>query len=1026
MARHAFVAVATSAVLAAGLGPLLPTPAFAVGAAQETVVPATVRSTYTTASLFNADTQGVDAAGTQGVFHYLEGHAGLVWTRYSDGRSFDAPSVPVGVITRGTGGDVLSYRYSDGRVDLWNAVDGTTTTLQVPAGQTLYGVYGGTAVTNQDVTAEDGTVTKVKHLLTPGPDGSTRDVTVAGVPEGMTLAAPRNGDAAGLVFLAKSDDGYRFLDVDPGTGRVASWTPALPTGYTLSKISPERLVAYRGYDSTTALVFSRADLSAAPVEVTLDRDSSGGGRSVGLSVVGDWIVHRPGIGSRLTALPIAGGAPVTLIAASNSGVSVGPDGTAVIIGRTGADDWGVQRIQAGPDGRPAVTLVKPLPRPPYKIQGIALEQGRLTVADASWGGVRDDYVRTVAATGTPTFGARSSYDGTDLLVGDCPDTEVGCSQLYGTDDDRAVWLSKNSADYDRLTVSGSGPYDYWEQSVPAGGRITDVSGRYLIHTTATAQTVYRIGSGTPALTRTPGAAALSGDTLWTPGTTPGTLTAYDLTTKQTTETLTTDAGCAPTELRADGRWLYWSCADGTAGVYDRTAKKSVQVPSGDAELGDGFVVTHDRQAGQLVLTTVADGTPVSRVIGALPDTGVSQREVRWTVDESTGNVAYVDDQERVHLVPTGVTQQPLRLLAPVDSAATLGAREIDTTPSTLTTLLLSKPAAGWRLTVRSRATGKVVDTRDGGETRGEVKVGWFGTDAKGAFLTNGSYDWTLSVTSADGVGAPVTASGTVRLFDAAPARHDHIGGGDSVGDLVTLSSSGTLAFRQGSGKGTFSSSVGGSTGWTTADKVVSVGDLSGDRCNDVLVRLKTGALRAYKPDCDGVLKPSTAYTSLGTSGWNQYDVLTAPGDISGDGRPDLIARNTSTGTVYLYKGTSTGKLSARVKLYADWKTYKKVVGVGDINGDGIGDLIAQDRSNTVYRYYGTGHGTFGARVKLFGAWGGSYNVVVGVGDITGDGKADLVERDSAGNLFRNSGDGKGSFGARVKISGGWQGYKGVF
>ena len=73
-----------------------------------------------------------------------------------------------------------------------------------------------------------------------------------------------------------------------------------------------------------------------------------------------------------------------------------------------------------------------------------------------------------------------------------------------------------------------------------------------------------------------------------------------------------------------------------------------------------------------------------------------------------------------------------------------------------------------------------------------------------------------------------------------------------------------------------------------------------------------------------------------------------------------------------------------------------------------------------------GHDGAGARTKLFTAWGGSYDAVVGVGDITGDGKADLVERDSAGNLFRNGGDGKGSFGARVKISGGWSGCKGVF
>jgi hypothetical protein len=206
-------------------------------------------------------------------------------------------------------------------------------------------------------------------------------------------------------------------------------------------------------------------------------------------------------------------------------------------------------------------------------------------------------------------------------------------------------------------------------------------------------------------------------------------------------------------------------------------------------------------------------------------------------------------------------------------------------------------------------------------------------------------------------------------------------------------------------------------------KAVPFGDLSGDRCNDVLVRLSSGALRLYKPACGAALKPSTSYTTLGTSGWNQYDVLTSPGDISGDGRPDLLARNTSTGDVYLYKGTSAGKLAARVKLYANWKTYKKVVGVGDVNGDGIGDLLAQDKSNTVYRYYGIGRGTFGARAKLFTAWGASYNTVIGTGDITGDGKADLVSRDTSGNLYRNSGDGKGSFGARVKIATGWGGYK---
>ncbi|MFI6936873.1 hypothetical protein [Streptomyces sp. NPDC050287] len=41
-------------------------------------------------------------------------------------------------------------------------------------------------------------------------------------------------------------------------------------------------------------------------------------------------------------------------------------------------------------------------------------------------------------------------------------------------------------------------------------------------------------------------------------------------------------------------------------------------------------------------------------------------------------------------------------------------------------------------------------------------------------------------------------------------------------------------------------------------------------------------------------------------------------------------------------------------------------------------------------------------------------------------RADLVSRDTSGNLYRNNGDGNGSFGGRTKIASGWQGYKGVF
>ncbi|MEV5729524.1 FG-GAP-like repeat-containing protein [Streptomyces pharetrae] len=284
---------------------------------------------------------------------------------------------------------------------------------------------------------------------------------------------------------------------------------------------------------------------------------------------------------------------------------------------------------------------------------------------------------------------------------------------------------------------------------------------------------------------------------------------------------------------------------------------------------------------------------------------------------------------------------------------------------------------------------------------------------------------TVAVTARKTGWQSTTAESPARVSTAAP--RDHAGTAavpDGVGDLLTLSSSGSLAFQHGSGTGTFSGRTSGS-GWSVSVKAVPFGDMNGDRCNDVLVRMADGSLRAYRPGCGKAVTPSTPYVSLGT-GWNQHDVLTSPGDITGDGLADLIARNSATGAVYLYKGAAGGKLAARVKLYDNWKGYKKLVGVGDLNGDGHGDLLVQDASNELWRYNGTGTGKFTSRVKVYDNWGAAYNVVVGVGDITRDGRADLVSRDTSGNLWRSSGNGRGSFSGAVRIATGWQGYRALF
>ncbi|MFJ2113878.1 FG-GAP repeat domain-containing protein [Streptomyces sp. NPDC087850] len=118
------------------------------------------------------------------------------------------------------------------------------------------------------------------------------------------------------------------------------------------------------------------------------------------------------------------------------------------------------------------------------------------------------------------------------------------------------------------------------------------------------------------------------------------------------------------------------------------------------------------------------------------------------------------------------------------------------------------------------------------------------------------------------------------------------------------------------------------------------------------------------------------------------------------------------------------KLAGGKKNGSGWSAYTHVIGAGDLNSDGFGDILARGKNGTLYRYEGTGKGTLGPRVTMFANWGATYNAIVGVGDLTGDGKNDVIMRDKAGILYRSNGN--GSFGARAKVATGRQGYKGLF
>ncbi|MEI5006893.1 VCBS repeat-containing protein [Streptomyces sp. PmtA] len=282
------------------------------------------------------------------------------------------------------------------------------------------------------------------------------------------------------------------------------------------------------------------------------------------------------------------------------------------------------------------------------------------------------------------------------------------------------------------------------------------------------------------------------------------------------------------------------------------------------------------------------------------------------------------------------------------------------------------------------------------------------------------------------VGAAVAVAASLLAGSAsaatAPGWRDFSGPADGYGDLVVIHPDSSASFFWGSGTGglrTHPVYWGEGIGF---NHFVPFSDLTGDGCNDLLSRRANGDLYREEILCSpGMGGQFETSRRLGT-GWNQFNVLTSPGDMTGDGRADLVARQATTGDMYLYANDGAGGLKAKGRIGTNWKIYRAVLGAGDINGDGIGDVLAVDRDDSLWRYDGTATGTLKPRALVFGnQWATGRNAFVGVGDITGDGQPDLISRNAQGQLLRNAGTGTGTFRSTVKIAtAGWDRFKGLF
>ncbi len=196
-------------------------------------------------------------------------------------------------------------------------------------------------------------------------------------------------------------------------------------------------------------------------------------------------------------------------------------------------------------------------------------------------------------------------------------------------------------------------------------------------------------------------------------------------------------------------------------------------------------------------------------------------------------------------------------------------------------------------------------------------------------------------------------------------------------------------------------------------------DVNGDWKDDLLAReASTGKLWLYPGNgakSGNVFAPRVV---SGLYGWNTFRIIETVGDFTGDGRMDLVGVD-SGGTLWLYPGNG-GTWGTRRVIGNGWQGMSAIAGVGDFTGDGKPDLVALQPSNgTLWLYPGNGNGSFLARRALKTGLAGM-DRVVGVGDMTLNGVPDIIMRaDSSGSLYLYPGYVDGTLGPRVTIGSGW-------